>query len=1770
MLKPLVAIPDVVVGEPLGRGAYSIVHRATYKGVPCALKLPHVRGRWTRWVYREAVALARVRHPGLPKVLAVGEVDELPYLLMELVEGETLADRLAHATLERDEVLELGCQLADTLRAVHDVGLVHRDVKPRNVILQESGRARLVDLGFVTPAGTSLVADAAGTRRYSAPEQFATPDRVDARADLYAVGRVLCECLIGRPPTSDDSAQALVDMTASGVPTPIARVVAGLLARAPADRYPDAAALLSELHRVRGGGVPKGPAACEAARVPGQLVGRRSELESFLHVWREVDASGGRVLVVEGISGAGKTRFVRTCIAQVVEEGRGRAVECTSRERDAPLSAVRRLFEGYIASLARLPPQERSAALTALRASASGPLASLACMVTPAFASVLGLQSPPPGGIPDSLSEGVAELVLRLARLAGPIVLSFDDLQWCDALSVEVLSAVAARCHEAPLLLLLATRTSQEGRGIWDRLPVGQKRPPVRVALGPLEARQSASLIAAHLGVDAVEPTLLKRIVAAANDTPAGLLEALGAHLDAGALTFRDDRWTLDPAGAERVVLPPGAMAYLGSRVDELPRATLRVLEAASILGTIFSDALLAGALELEQQDVDLALADGRRAGLLLATDDGRHAFAHDSIRELLSSRVDAHAARRWHQSAALLIAQATTGGAQGLYEAACHFELGEPERSPAIAHRSARAAAEWARERFDNDAALHFFDLASRWATSTSVLDVGFYRAIGECRLRVGALAQSLEAFEAALGAPSDAATRASICERMVWVRRGIGDTSGAWSALEDAFALLGVPFPKPDEPVDRAAVIRALPTANLDVLTDLCQQYVRLSFEAPKPLASVESVMQLLSLTKAGGASIAVARASATYASSLARLGRRVEASRRLSAASAIATTIGDPATLAFCATRRVTSLAQDGKWDEALQALSDAMGEYGPWFEFSEYCDTVLNGDILESARGRADRATGWIFRAVDRHVRRYGSAASVPLHILLRARAALATQGRAGRDPHGLAKHIAKAERAPTASQTTLLRACRWGAEARYLLDTDDIGEAFDGVARSVEADGHDPATCHPIIHDYFVAAVHVHIQRALRAPDRRPEHARGLGKAAEQLRIAARMPVYRAHSLMADAYLAWFEGSPRKAERLFAKAEALAMRETCPWVLWGVARGRAHMLRDEGKLDAARDQARVAEALAREHGAEPRARWVREEFGLAAAPTAPQQTSSSTSGARSSRRARQQLGTLLHIARAPHGELRRAQQASAIVDDLVRELGAERAYLLFDVPDKPQARIALGRTRLGETLPAPDGWRGTLMRGVMDRADPNDTGPSSANPPQDAPDRRRVLVAPLFLHERALGAVCVERGAAARSFDAEDHELLVMLGHQIPLGLELSRMLEERDELQATLQQTQKMEVVAHLAGGIAHDLNNMLTTSTVAAHALKTNPQLGADGRSYLRVIDDGLSRAAKLTQRLLTLSRKQPLTLAPVDVNRAVLNLEGMLRGLAGKWPGVDVVLDLDAAAHPAMTDEASFDQAVVNLFINARDALEGRGSIRITTRNTELGEDAVRQGAPAAGRYVTVEVTDTGSGMTPEVRARIFDPLFTTKPAGQGTGLGLTMVYAFVKHSGGHIDVESTVGEGTTFRIHLPYAERLPARRAAPVSMPMPAHATTPALILVVDDDAAIRELTRQILVEQGYRVVTAGDAADAIQLAQKNAEDLALVIMDLSMPDMSGQELGRRIGDLHLGAKMLYVSGYGRAALLGTELEDAPMLQKPFSSDILVGRVRNLLSH
>lgn len=384
---------------------------------------------------------------------------------------------------------------------------------------------------------------------------------------------------------------------------------------------------------------------------------------------------------------------------------------------------------------------------------------------------------------------------------------------------------------------------------------------------------------------------------------------------------------------------------------------------------------------------------------------------------------------------------------------------------------------------------------------------------------------------------------------------------------------------------------------------------------------------------------------------------------------------------------------------------------------------------------------------------------------------------------------------------------------------------------------------------------------------------------------------------------------------------------------------------------------------------------------------------------------------------------------------------------------------------------------------------------------------------------------------------------------------------------ERAKLENQFRQAQKMEAIGRLTGGIAHDFNNLLMV--INGYSDMLLQALPADDvrRDSVAEIKQAGERAASLTRQLLAFSRRQVLELRILDLNAVVAGTNKMLRRLIGED------IDLVTAPAPALgcvkADPSQIEQAIMNLAVNARDAMPQGGTLTIETANVELHKSYAHEHyAVQPGHYVMLAVSDTGCGMDAETRKHIFEPFFTTKDQGKGTGLGLSMVYGIVKQSGGYIFVHSEPGRGTAFKIYLPRVEEAVAPPLP--STPLAGSTQGSETILLVEDNEAVRELLRSILQGNGYTVLVAGDGGAALQIGEQHQSPIHLLISDVVMPGMDGRELASRLVALHLGMKVLFISGYTDDAVLrhGIHEQDIPFLQKPIAVDALLRKVREVL--
>jgi signal transduction histidine kinase len=388
--------------------------------------------------------------------------------------------------------------------------------------------------------------------------------------------------------------------------------------------------------------------------------------------------------------------------------------------------------------------------------------------------------------------------------------------------------------------------------------------------------------------------------------------------------------------------------------------------------------------------------------------------------------------------------------------------------------------------------------------------------------------------------------------------------------------------------------------------------------------------------------------------------------------------------------------------------------------------------------------------------------------------------------------------------------------------------------------------------------------------------------------------------------------------------------------------------------------------------------------------------------------------------------------------------------------------------------------------------------------------------------------------------------------------------QLVAQIEERERVESTLQQMQRLEAIGQLTSGVAHDFNNLLTVVLGNVGFLEKAKAFFGDATIQQRMSHIRLAaeRGAKLTAQLLAFSRRLRLEPRPFDVNEALDAMRDLLQSTLGG--GIVIDTEFQSGLWHALADPTQIELVVLNLVINARDAMAGSGTVTIKTANARVGPPEKPE-EPSVGEYVMISVSDTGSGMTKEVLAKAFEPFFTTKEIGKGSGLGLSQALGFAKQSAGGMRIDSRAGEGTSVKIYLPKAAEDSALRASGAEAALAQNVRT-AVILVVDDDSAVREVTATILEEFGHVVLKVGSGGAALDLLERQS-DVGLILLDLARPGMSGTEVERQVQLKHPAIPILYVTGYADKNSLGSVSEER-IVRKPFVGDELATKVNMAL--
>ncbi len=1450
---PAFAPPGMVLHEEIGHGAWSTVYRASCGDRPIALKVhagAHDAADALRRFRREAAIHASLRHPAVPQIYDVGVWEGRAYIASELVEGETLAERLERGRLLARDVVTLALSLADVLDAVHRQGVVHRDVKPKNILLPTDGGLKLIDFGI---AGQEMDArdTGVGTLRYSAPEQIGVLQRVvDGRADLYALGCVMFECITGQCPFRADNLSDLlhqhaavrperVDAIEPRCPAALADIIDRLLQKDPDERFDSAWTLLRELRRL----VPD-PHTLPSLR-PRQdvLVGRRAELATLRDALRAaVDRSVA--CVIDGPSGSGKTRLVDELLRAEIPDAplvlRGKCVESDPY----PLASIRAALGQWIRDLRALPEGDRTRRITAIR-EALGERVGLLHSLGPELALTLGVEAPL------SVSrEGrevfhlaIANLLQCLGAPARPI-LWIDDAQWLDSASREVLGALVAQAGEHPFVLVLTARNDEASlTALQDARDVIAAMRPRALSLCPLAHEEVAEIIQRSLG-QALDDAFVAQVAARSGGNPLMVGQYLQAMKDAGVLRPVWGRWEVDAEALAGVALPSSVFDLLMTRMAHLPERTREVLSIAALLGSQTTlEQLVACAEDVSFKDVQRAVAEGVEARLIepSASVDG-FGFVHDRIREaLLGAFVGDRT--RVHARAALWLDALTERTGRQMFERAWHAARALPRYPLRAAAHACLAAASFAlRDHAYGQAyeLLHAVQQSGGIATLDEEARRRFHRSAGVAAYHTERVGEAAEHFLRALEL-ADRFERADL--RVLLARVAISrlDTRDAAREIAAAFEDLSCALPSAttSDPqalqgllmerlqTDLAAASTAHTYASSDArrvdqcLAGLCEVGFLIGYLSRDLMLAMQyGVLALAPACRLGTAREACG-ALGTFCLLMGLLGKGELVARFSARALATARTLGDRQTLATTQSSCATALHLAGSVEEALRLQREVFELHGDWLGPVDYQTCCVDLAWNYYVRGYAREELAVSLAAIRRLEARGGGLMAG--YICRAAASAMAANAALGRT-HASLEFERRVDQLRALVPAD--RAVPWvsvaGFRAATLLQQGEVGAPLDAVAAQHDAWGVPPARS-PLHSKHFYLshayARYVALRRA--TGDALGPALAACRAAVEALAAAATVPTLKAHLRVLQAALHVHDGALAEAGAALDEARELAWVHDSPWVHFEEARVRARLLRARGLPTGARLQARAAWGIADSHEWLPRRAKVEAEFKIEAARSEGTRGGSALhSQSTSSQRVllRRQLDALLALSRASSSILDPHELARVALDESARILGAERAYLF--VVDEATGRPAFqrGRDASRVDLSEPTGYSRSIVDKAFDSGRAQVLSTRDDARPLDSEsvvtyDLRSVLAAPLMTGDRVFGVLYLDNRLARGIFTEEHAELARAMGQHIVTALQTARAAQLEANLRSEQQRRRLAETLRALIAHLSSTLN---------------------------------------------------------------------------------------------------------------------------------------------------------------------------------------------------------------------------------------------------------------------------------------------------------------------------------------------------------------------
>jgi diguanylate cyclase (GGDEF)-like protein len=1427
---------------------------------------------------------------------------------MDLVDGRPLCDVVADGPMSLAQVISVGMHVGGALAAVHATGLVHRDIKPQNIIVRPDGEARLIDFGLAI-IDASGPGPTVGTLAYASAEQSGMLKRpVDHRSDLYSLGVVLFECLTGSPPFRSGDLGELLRLHAiaeppdprtlrAGVPDTMADVVARLLAKDPDDRYQSARSLVADLQRLSQNPAARFEPGLDHRdldrRTRDPLCGRHRELGLLNHRWSEAVTGRGGICLIRGPAGSGKTRLADELAANVRGEGR-LVLSSPSAEDDAiPYAALRTAIEDHIRSAARLPPGEREPVMAQLRA-AAGTAGALLGSLSPALGDLLGAATVTEGEDANQFGIAVVDFLTELARLTGGLLLRLDDVQWLDAGTRAVLARLSGLVSAVPLLVVATGREEGGGAaGVAAFVSAADAAADLEVTLGPLDEPGVVDLVAARLpGLD-IHSRLGRLLAVRGNGNPFVILEYLRAVIDNGLVRPSWGTWQLDEDALDALNLPADALGLVLSRVDGLGVAVRTVLTGAAAL-VRFRPHVVAEVCDVRPEVAVEAIREAAGRLLVEPRDGDTYAFVHDRIRTALLDDLDESARSRLHLRIARALDRAPAGDSDQVYAVAHHYMQAGPAAPADRSFATCRRAGELA---LSNHAPAEAVSFLQRAADTGRPLDPEFLYTLGAALQGAGRYAEAEQPLGQALDAETSPVHRARIFLLLAVGGRASWKMEKAHTAIQQGLAELGGALPTMRLRLAGSTVwlfltglvvgltrlgfgsVRGERRARYELLVALNTQagYVS-AFRFRTDLLFLYSIRPLYWLNRLGSGA-QYTRGKAVLAYLAAMLHRTRPARRTFARAHAAAAAVGHPRLRAEVEWFRGIAAYMSGQDDGADWAR--ATEEHGRWLDSGQYSDVAASLAWDAAVRGRTDEAAAWLARGRERIGSPDAVTSLVTIDAVVKTASARPAEAAAELDRIRviLATHGSKG-----------LRINLVLAEMHALVEQGELGAAFERAAdeffglrlkASQLIRQHRPF----FVHYAFGRLAQV---RAARDEAVRSERLAAARQALAQLRAVANTELLRACEQVALADLEILEGSPGAAVDRLGRLGLL--RTDAPLLAYERARVMARALTMLGHAEARR-QALYALAVAAEHAWPHRARWVRTEFGVES--TSADATSPYLPAVTARGMERQRLQALEAVSRAAMRVLDPDALARIALDETIRILAAERAFLFLTVTGEDGAtRLVpyVGRDAFGTDVQGLTGYSTTLVEKVHESGEPlvvtgTEEGAVLGARSVVVHGLRSVMVAPLRLDRRRLGVVYLDSRVATGVFTGDDVGILTALTTHIAIALETARAAQLEVSIEAARRQRDLAEQLREAFAAMSGTLEPDEVLDQLVGHAARILP--GRHAWLITRTPAGFVERRADRDGRTLL---RQPV---PIDVHASeVFTIVEPMVGTAASTP--------------------------------------------------------------------------------------------------------------------------------------------------------------------------------------------------------------------------------------------------------------------------------------